>query len=368
MIRTDRRGFLKVLALGSSAALLSACGQGAPAAQTGPAPAGGGTGAAPAPANLIDQVYEAAKKESKVVWWDQHALDVSQRYIETFKKTFPGIEVEYFTQTQDELKTRAVSEARAGRISFDVIDSGTNYAAYKEAGIFTDNSDVIMAAGIAASELYEGSFSPEYTVNGAAYNTNLVKPEELPKTWEGFLDPKWKGKLAVETRFRAFVYGTPFMGGEEKVVEFLGKLKEQNPRLSRGDVDSNTLLVAGEFPLLVGAYLQNSIKYEPKGQPWAFVPLNEVYATPRGPGYTVPEKAPHRQAGRLFLHWLVGPEGIALMDQLRFKGDPTPGSGTGPSKYLEARGIAAKTPPLEYELNYSKYEKRYAQALGLPSA
>jgi iron(III) transport system substrate-binding protein len=352
-----------VLALGSSAALLAACGQAAPAAKPASAPAG--SAAAPAGANLIDQVYEAAKKEGKLVWWDQHTLEVSSRYIETFKKKYPGVDVEYFNQTADELKTRAVAEARAGRISYDVLDSGNNYSAYKEAGIFTDNTDVIAAAGIAASDIYEGSFSPEYTVNGIAFNTNMVKKEELPTTWEGYLDPMWKGKMAIETRFRSFVYGTPFFGGEEKVVEYLTRMKENNPRHVKGDADANTLLVAGEFPILIGAYLHNTLKYEPKGQPWGFAPLSEVYVGPQGPGYTVPEKAPHRQAGRLFLHWLVGPEGIALMDQLRFKGNPAPGSGTGPSKYLEERKIVPRTSTLEYEINYAKYEKQYGAALGL---
>ncbi|HEX3246590.1 MAG TPA: extracellular solute-binding protein [Chloroflexota bacterium] len=365
MIRTDRRAFLRVLALGSGAALLTACSQ--PASQTGSAPASTGSGANTSPGNLIDQVYEAAKKEGKLVWWDQHTLEVSQRYIETFKKKYPGVDVEYFNQTADELKTKAVAEARAGRISFDVIDSGNNYAAYKEAGIFADNSDVILAAGVAPGDIFEGTYSPEYTVNGIAFNPTLVKAEDLPKTWDGFLDPVWKGKLAIETRFRSFVYGTAFMGGEEKVVEYLSKMKEQNPRLTKGDAESNTLLVAGEYPILVGAYLHNSVKYEPKGQPWGFAPLSEVYVGPQGPGYTVPEKAPHRQAGRLFLHWFVGPEGIALMDELRFKGNPAPGSGTGPSKYLEARNMVPRTATLEYEINYPKYEKRYGVALGLPN-
>ena len=36
-------------------------------------------------------------------------------------------------------------------------------------------------------------------------------------------------------------------------------------------------------------------------------------------------------------------------------------------EFLEERKITPKTPPLEYEINYPKYEKRYGVALGLPS-
>ena len=228
MISTDRRAFLRIMGLGASAALLAACSQPAPTANPA-APAATGSGAATTPANLVDQVYEAAKKEGKLVWWDQHTLEVSSRYIEAFKKKYPGIEVEYFNQTADELKTKAVAEARAGRMSFDVIDSGNNFTAYKDAGIMADNADVILAAGIPASDIYEGSFSPEYTVNGIAYNPNLVKVEELPKTWEGFLEPQWKGKLAVETRFRSFVYGTPLWAVRTKLPSFSVNSRSRTP-------------------------------------------------------------------------------------------------------------------------------------------
>lgn len=314
----------------------------------------------------MEQLYEAAKKEGKVVWWDQHLLDVAQLFIDSFKKRYPGIDVEYFVQTQDELKVRAVAEARAGRVSFDILDSGQNYSAYKEVGVFTDNSDVLQAAGVPADQQYEGSYSPEWTVNGAAYNPDLIKAEELPRTWEGFLEPRWKGKFALESRLRPFVYATPFWGGEEKVGEFLRKIKDQNPRFTKGDTESNTLLVAGEFPVLVGSYLQNVAKFKQKGRPWEYVPLDEVFTVAPGPGYTVPEKAPHRNAGRLFLYWLAGPDGTKLTDELRFKGSPLPGTGTEPSKYLEERKMTVRMAPLEYELNYKKYEQKYLDALGLP--
>jgi iron(III) transport system substrate-binding protein len=194
----------------------------------------------------------------------------------------------------------------------------------------------------------------------------MVKPEELPKVWDDFLDPRWKGKLGLESRLRPFVYGTPFLGGEEKVVEYMKKLKEQNPRMVTGNTATDTLLVAGEFPIAVGTYLHNIVKFKPKGQPWDFIPLQEVFTNQPGPGYTVHAQAPHPNAGRLFLHWFVGPEGVALMDKERFKGKPLPGSGTGPAKILEDNKMTLKVSPQEYELNYKKYEAKYLEALGLP--
>ena len=83
-------------------------------------------------------------------------------------------------------------------------------------------------------------------------------------------------------------------------------------------------------------------------------------------GYIVPNGAPHPNAGKLYMWWFMGPEGQALTDAERFKGNPAPGTGTGPSKYLEEHKIAVKFAPIEYDLNYDKYLRKYLGALGLP--
>ena len=64
--------------------------------------------------------------------------------------------------------------------------------------------------------------------------------------------------------------------------------------------------------------------------------------------------------------WFMGPEGQALTDAERFKGNPAPGTGTGPSKYLEQHKMTVKFAPIEYDLNYDKYLRKYLEALGLP--
>jgi iron(III) transport system substrate-binding protein len=412
---TSRRRFLHLLGLASGAGLLAACSQATPASPTAPpakpttappapapttAPAAAAPTTAPtappkpaaapttAPAAVaaptppplvkpgqavpkdsptIAALYDAAKKEGTVSWWDQHEQSVAQKFTDAFQKQFPGVNVEFFEATQDVLKARSVQEARAGRVSFDFIDTGQNWPAYKDAGIVndkTDFTDLLVSAGVDKQFIVNGTYSPEFTVYGAAYNTELVKEAELPDSLDGFSDPKWKGQLAVEARLRPYVYGTPFLGGEEKVVEMLGRLKANNPRPTDGDTKSQGLLVAGEFPVLVGAYLQRLIMM--KDKPWGFAPFKEVWSNVPGPGYVVPMSAPHANAGKLFMWWFMSPEGQALTDSLRFKGNPAPGTGTGPSKYLEEHKIAIKFSPREYEENYDKYLRKYLEALGLP--
>ncbi|HEX3244827.1 MAG TPA: hypothetical protein VHX16_05430, partial [Chloroflexota bacterium] len=114
MRATDRRSFLRLVLLGSGSALLAACSApqaaaptAGPAAKAAPntAPAASAGGAPPPPtaapaaaakpANLVDQLYEGAKKEGKIVWWDQHELPIAQKFMDAFKTSYPGIEFEY---------------------------------------------------------------------------------------------------------------------------------------------------------------------------------------------------------------------------------------------------------------------------------
>jgi iron(III) transport system substrate-binding protein len=385
-----RRRFVHVMTVMAGGGLLAACSQPSPkpaaavapttaAAAVAPttAPVLATAGAAPPSAKpgqavpkdhpTIAALYDAAKKDGKVSWWDQHDQAVAQKFADAFQKQFPGVSVEFFEATQDVLKARSIQEARAGRVSFDFIDTGQNWPGYQEAAIVdakTDFTELLTLAGVDKQFLVDGTYSPEFNVYGAAYNTELVKEADLPDTLDGFSDPKWKGQLAIESRLRPYVYGTPFLGGEDKVVDMLQRLKANQPRPTDGDTKSQGLLVAGEFPVLVGAYLQRLISM--KNKPWGFVPLKEVWSSVPRQGYIVPNGAPHPSAGKLFMWWFMSPEGQALTDAERFKGNPAPGTGSGPSKYLEEHRMAVKFSPLEYDLNYDKYLRKYLAALGLP--
>jgi iron(III) transport system substrate-binding protein len=356
-----RRGFLRLAVLGGGTALLAAC-----TGASSNSPASSGSAASLSSMSMMDELYEGAKKEGKVVWWDTHESKVAQKFIDAFKQKYPGIDVEFFEGAQDEFQARAVAEARANRISFDVLDTSRGYLAFKEAGFLTNNAELLQEVGIPLEQQFEGTYAPEWTVYGATYNTNLVPKSELPRRWDDFLDPKWRGKIAVESRLWPFIYGTPFLGGEDKVVEYLKKLREQNPRFTRDNTGTDTLLMAGEYSLAIGTYMHNWLKFGAKGQPWGFVPLDEVWTAHPGAGYTVPTSAPHPNAGRLFMAWFVGPEGTAISDVERFKGNPLPGTGTGPSKMLEENQMTVRVSSLEYEQNYKKYQVKYQEALGLP--
>src|SRR6476661_6975127 len=139
---TSRRRFLVLAAFASGGGVLAACS--APAATAAPAVVGAAAPPVAKPGQAVPKdhptiaaLYDAAKKEGKVSWWDQHDSSVAQKFVDGFQKQFPGVTVEFFEGTQDVLKARSVQEARAGRVSFDFIDTGQNFPSYKDVGIVT---------------------------------------------------------------------------------------------------------------------------------------------------------------------------------------------------------------------------------------
>ena len=81
------------------------------------------------------------------------------------------------------------------------------------------------------------------------YNTRLVKLQDVPKTWEEVLDPKWKGKLGMPFYPDPWkIFAQPNAWGEEKMFDYLKKIMKINPKLG-GFPQTHQHLVSGETAL-----------------------------------------------------------------------------------------------------------------------
>jgi iron(III) transport system substrate-binding protein len=63
---------------------------------------------------------------------------------------------------------------------------------------------------------------------GLTYNTEKVKPEDLPNTWDELLDPKWAGKVIVDPRGRP-LNQLSLVWGEDKVLSFTRQTSRRAP-------------------------------------------------------------------------------------------------------------------------------------------
>jgi iron(III) transport system substrate-binding protein len=146
-----------------------------------------------------------------------------------------------------------------------------------------------------------------------AYNTQAVRKEDLPKTYQDLLDPKWKGKLGIEAKnddwFATVVHQ---MGGEEKGLAFFRELVAKNgisPR--QGHTLLNNMVVSGEVPLALTVYNYMPEQAKKKGAPIDWFAIEPAIARSNAVG--VAKRAPHPAAALLFYEYLLGPEGQGAM-------------------------------------------------------
>jgi iron(III) transport system substrate-binding protein len=138
----------------------------------------------------------------------------------------------------------------------------------------------------------------------AAYNTNLVKREELPKTWADLAAPKWKGRLGIEA------YDHDWFGG---VVEGLGEaqglkvfrdiMAANGMSVRKGHTLLSNLVVSGEVPLALTIYHYRAVQLKAKGAPIDWFALQPAVARPNG--VAVARNAPHPHAAVLFYDYML---------------------------------------------------------------
>ena len=148
------------------------------------------------------------------------------------------------------------------------------------------------------------------------YNTDLVPKAAAPKTYEDLLDPRWKGKIVWNTASAPSAAGG-FIGvtltamGEEKGRAYLKELAKQN--VTGIQVAARQVLdqvIAGEYAIALNIFNNHAVISAAKGAPSAWIPMNPAMAVLSV--ISVTKDAPHPNASKLFLEFLVSEEGQAL--------------------------------------------------------
>ena len=154
-----------------------------------------------------------------------------------------------------------------------------------------------------------------------AYNTTKVKPEELPKTFNDLLDPRWKGRLGAEDKAEEWFYTLVQEMGEDKGLKFFRDLVATNGLSVRsGNSLLNNLVVAGEVPLALAiySYLPEQSSAAPGRRSTGSRCSPTVAYTD---GMAVARRAPHPNAAVLFYDFMFT-EGQTFLEQAGPRHDP----------------------------------------------
>jgi len=80
------------------------------------------------------------------------------------------------------------------------------------------------------------------------FNTQAVRKESVPKSYEALLEPKWKGgKISIDTEAYGMFQGLIAAWGKKKAVDYFRALAVQDPVARRGHSMRVNLTAAGEY-------------------------------------------------------------------------------------------------------------------------
>jgi len=269
-------------------------------------------------ADRIQKVAAAAKKEGSFMLYTSFAEKDLPRLTAAFEKRY-GVKVKVWRSASEKVLQRAVIETGAGRHEFDAVHTSAleMEALYREKVL----QPVAPAHGV---ELLAGAMRPHRAWTATylsfwvqAYNTSMVKKEDLPRTYQDLLDPKWKGKLGIEARVPEW-YATVAMDmGEEKGIRFFRELVAKNGISVRGGHTLlSNLVIAGDVPLALTMYQYITEGAKRKGAAVDWFVLEPAVARMSGVG--IARRAPHPNAALLFYEFMLSTEAQQLLLEMDY--------------------------------------------------
>ncbi len=253
------------------------------------------------------RVLERARQEGSVTVYTSLAPTEAAPLVEAFEKKY-GIKVKLWRALSDGVVQRAVSEARGKRHAVDVVETnGPEMESLAREQVLAEFFSPHLADLPQAIIPKHGQWVPDrLNFFVVAYNTNKVKLADLPKTYEGFLDPKWKGRIALEATDAEWMGAVVKTWGEARGMDFMNKLGALKPDMRKGHVLLAQLIAAGEVEVGLTAYHANAQSFKKRGAPLDWAPIEPVIARPQGLGLA--RHAPHPHAALLFADFLLSPE------------------------------------------------------------
>jgi len=265
------------------------------------------------------KLVEAGKKEGgKVVIYGSLESDSMDTVSKAFQKK-TGLEVEYWRASATKVMDRAVSEYRAGKPAFDIILTNDNpmQLMLKE-GIFAKYDSP--SAKQFPQDAIDPNLGPRYrnVVIGVVYNKSQISPADAPKSLEDLVNPKYKGKLVMpdptqHTTTTQWIASLHKVMGQEKADKYIRDLAAMKPILVESLLPAAERVSTGETPIAI-TYVKYAFIFGQKGAPLEHVRLPKMMGD--GHYLTLGNKAPHPNAGKVFIDYFLGQESMAMIAKL----------------------------------------------------
>jgi len=259
------------------------------------------------------RLAEGARREGRLVLYTSLTVDDMTVLNAAFEKRY-GVKVTMWRASSEKIVQRALAEARAGRFDVDVFESNApSLEILHREGLLQrvhspHHADLIPPA-VPAHREWVGT---RLNVFVHAYNTKLVRKDELPSSYADLLHPRWKGRLGIEASDEDWFAAVVRQLGEDKGLRFFRELVATNGlSVRRGHTLLTNLVAAGEVPFALTVYNFTAEQLKQRGAPieWFVLPPAIAHAN----GVAVARRAQHPHAALLYYDFMIGDEGQDIL-------------------------------------------------------
>jgi len=251
------------------------------------------------------KLIKGAKKEGTLTLYSTTPPADANATIAAFQKKY-GVKVQLWRASMQDVMNRATTEARAGLANADVYESsGVTIEVLHREKLLQPIKSPVNDDLIPEARSADGAWvATRLNLYAAMYNTNIVKKADLPKSYDDLADPKWKGKLAIDTESFDWLATLALNLGEQKTLDLFRKIVATNGvSVRKGHTLLANLVAAGEIPLALTAYDYRAKQLVKEGAPVDYFFLKPTLALPVGVG--VSNKARHPYAAALYYDFLL---------------------------------------------------------------
>jgi iron(III) transport system substrate-binding protein len=273
--------------------------------------------AAPPPEPVTPALIEAARKEGQVIHYTSTDLPVAEKLAKAFEAKYPGIAVRVERTGAERVFQRIGQEYASNIHAVDVVNSSdaAHFIVWKRDGVLAPYVPEDVAKFYSSEHRdIDGQFASwRIWLSIIAYNTNMVKPDEAPKSFADLLDPKWKGKIVkAHPGYSGTIMTATYQMQRDLGWSWFEQLAKQNIMQVQSSADPPKKLEIGERAVMADGNEYNIFQMKEAGRP-----VEPVYAAEGSPLIIGPngifKASPNPNAARLFQSFCFSREAQQLI-------------------------------------------------------
>ena len=272
---------------------------------------------APPAEPITPALIEAAKKEGQVIHYTSTDLPVAEKLAKAFEAKYPGIAVRVERTGAERVFQRIGQEYMSNIHAVDVVNSSdaAHFVVWKRDGLLAPYVPEDVAKFYPEEHRDPDGLFASWRIflSIIAYNTNLVKAEDAPKSFADLLDPKWKGKIVkAHPGYSGTIMTATYALQRAVGWSFFEQLAKQNVMQVQSAADPPKKLDLGERAIQADGNEYGILQLKEAGRP-----VQPVYATEGSPMIVGPngifKGAPNPNAARLFQSFCFSREAQQLI-------------------------------------------------------